>query len=358
MRKFNKKHTLIYITLKRITMKKGLLFGLCVTLGSSMTLMAQNTKVDTAAKLAQVKATTNDDGYFNRSVLVNARPFDQIDSKLSNVRLYHRYWRDIDLKDAKNQKFAIPGNTVIEALLKAIKDGSVTPFDATSSPANPSGDAFTIPLTYNQLMGHLRDTAMVNKLDKDGNIVGTVAQLNDFSADKVVGYRLKEDVYYDKQRARVETRIVGIAPIITIKTSNGDTLNRQPICWFKFKECRAVFAKMDVSDPDKNMYDVSMDDMFLQRRFDAKMIKQSNPTEERIKDYMKDPADQAKEAQRLEAKLANFKKNVWSYSTTAQITNAVADNSTSSKKAKKSKVASTDINSKDLHASAATSAGR
>jgi gliding motility associated protien GldN len=278
------------------------------------TVVVQNTQPKIVA------VPDSDDGYLKSEVMTKARPFPIPDPNPNNIKYYHRYWRDIDLKDPRNQKFNTPGSTLIEALLKGIKDGKITPYDATGGiPENPGGDAFTVPMNYDGLMGRMRDTAMVDQLDKDGNKIGSVKKLNDFSPDKVVGYRIKEDVYFDKRLSRVQTRIIGIAPLIRITLTNGDTVGTQPVCWLKYKQCRIIFATMDVSDPDKNLYDVSMDDMFLQRQFNAKIVEESNPLGRRIKDYMKDPADQDKEAQRIEKKLSDYKANIWKYTTTASL---------------------------------------
>jgi len=53
-------------------------------------------------------------------------------------------------------------------------------------------------------------------------------------------------------------------------------------------------------------------------------VEESNPLGRRIKDYMKDPADQDKEAQRIEKKLADYKKNIWLYTTTGAIDGSAA----------------------------------
>ncbi|RKR82279.1 gliding motility associated protein GldN [Mucilaginibacter gracilis] len=336
-------------------MKKKFIIVLFITLAASLTLMAQTKKkkakarttakrtihtvrtkpkpkpVDTTAKAAvnpvvvlpannkidTIRSVPDSgDGYLKSIVLTKARPFPIFEPSPNNIKYYHQYKRDISFKDARNAKFNTTGATLIEAILQGVKDHIITAYDPTAvTKINPTGDAFTIPMTYNQLMGHLVDTALVDQLDKDGNKIGSVKQLNDFSPDKVVGYRIKEDVYYDKQRAKVETHIVGIAPLITLKLSNGDTVGTQPVCWLRYSQCRIVFAKMDVSDPDHNMFDVSMDDMFLQRQFNSVIVEESNPKGNRIKDYMKTPEDQAKEAARIEKKLADYKKNMWNYRT-------------------------------------------
>lgn len=325
-------------------MKKKFIIVLFIALAGSLSLMAQakkkkkapakkatqTVKPDTSAqklaggpilpaarKLDTIKSVPDsDDGYLKSIIMTKARPFPIYDPSANNIRYYHQYKRDISFKDPRNAKFNTTGSTLIEAILKGVKDGIITPYDPTAvAKINPNGDAFTVPMTYTQLMGHMVDTALVDSVDKDGNKVGSKKQLNDFSPDKVVGYRIKEDVYYDKQRAKFETRIIGIAPLIVLKLSSGDTVGTQPVCWLRYKQCRIIFAKMDVSDADRNMYDVSMDDMFLQRQFNAPIVEESNPKGNRIKDYMHTPEDQAKEAARIEQKLADYKKNIWNYQT-------------------------------------------
>ena len=290
--------------------------------------------VDATKKLVTVP--DSDDGYYKSIVMTSARPFPLLEPDPNNIRFYHRYWRDIDLKDPRNQKFNTPGATLIEALLKGMKEGKITPYDPTGgTAANPTGDAFTVPMTYNQLMGSMRDTAMIDTFDASGNKIGSHKKLNDFSPNKVVGYRIKEDVYLDKRREKVETRIIGIAPLVRLTLTNGDTVGTQPVCWLKFKQCRLVFATMDLSDPDKNLYDVSMDDMFMQRQFNAKIIMESNPLGRRIKDYITDPAEQDKESMRIEKKLADYKNNLWKYTTSETITAAPARGSKTTTSAKK-----------------------
>lgn len=52
-----------------------------------------------------------------------------------------------------------------------------------------------------------------------------------------------------------------------------------------------------------------MDDVFLQRRFYSTIVKESNPEGLRIKDYKTEVADQQNEANRIEKKLINLKRD-------------------------------------------------
>ena len=347
-------------------MKKRLILVLLIALAGSMSLSAQTKKKRstrkkaTTTKLAakdtsklanapsslpsnavldtmSLKAVPDsDDGYLKSIVMTKARPFPIFEPSANNVKYYHQYKRDIMLNDRKNAKFNTPGATLIDALLQGVKNGVVTPYDATDSKAN-AVDNFTLPMTYNKLYDRLRGTTVVSKTDSvTGDVTGSTVVKADYNPASVVGYRIKEDVYYDKQRGKVETRIVGIAPIYIFKKSTGDSIGIQPLCWFKYKQARVVFAKMDVSDADKNLYDVSMDDMFLQRQFKGDIVYESNAKGERIQDYEKTPEDRAKEAARIEKKLADYKQHIWNYTTDITAV-SVPDKPEKATKTKKSK---------------------
>jgi gliding motility associated protien GldN len=242
----------------------------------------------------------------------NARPLPLYEPNPTNIKFYHRYWRDIDLQDPLNKKFASYHADLINGLLDAIRKNQITAYNPAADPINnPTGDAFTVPIAYNELMAGLSDTALVNILDKDGNITGTKSVPNPFTPDKISGYRIKEDVFYDKTKSKTVTRIIGIAPLVKITLSSGEVMSIQPLCWLKFKDCRTVLVTIDV-DPTKKIGD-SMDDVFLQHRFYGRIVQESNPDGLRIKDYKTELPDQITEAQRIEKKVAVFKNGTWSY---------------------------------------------
>jgi hypothetical protein len=244
--------------------------------------------------------------------LTNARTFALNEPSITNMKFFHRYWRDIDLVDAKNKRLATYHADLINGLLEAIRKKEIKAYNpAAISTENPTGDSFTSAIPYDQLMSGLSDSSIVNVLDKDGNIASSKMVANPFTPAKIAGYRIKEDVYYDKIRARTVTRIIGIAPLVKLTLSSGEILSVQPLCWLKFKDCRKVFATIDI-DPTKKIGD-SMDDIFLQRRFYGKIVQESNPEGKRIKDYKTEVQEQDAEAARMEQKVAVFKKGSWSY---------------------------------------------
>lgn len=267
-----------------------------------------------------------------------AKPFPLVDPAHLSIKFFHRYWRDIDLQDPKNKSFASHHTELINALLAAIKKREIKAYSpAVVTTVNPTGDAFTIPLSYDEMMVGLSDTALVDEFDKDGNKIGSKQVANPFTPEKICGYRIKEDVYYDKTRSRTITRIIGVAPLVKLTLSSGEVLSVQPLCWLKFKDLRNLLVTIDI-DPTKKIGD-TMDDVFLQRRFYSTIVKESNPEGLRIKDYKTEVADQQNEANRIEKKINKFKKGSWDYTMLQQSLVSETDSkSTKTKTTKKVEV--------------------
>jgi gliding motility associated protien GldN len=301
-------------------MNKKLLLIIIAIVGNCLCAVAQITAYygPDSAELASFKKDSIKSIALKQGInLSKARPFPLPSSNLREIKFYHRYWRDIDLSDPQNKVMVQPGATLIEATLAALKDGLITAYDPTpGTPTNPNGDSFATPISYRQIMSQLSDTVLVDQFDKDGNKIGSIQKANNFTPDKISGYRIKEDVYFDKVRSRIITRIVGIAPLLKLNLSSGDSLGSQPLCWINFNQYRKLLVTMEIDTLNKKTA-LSMDDVFLQRRFSSKIVEESNPLGNRIKDYATTPADQQKEQKRIEHKLLAYKDSTWDYNLVA-----------------------------------------
>ncbi|WP_207426281.1 gliding motility protein GldN [Pedobacter sp. SYSU D00535] len=251
------------------------------------------------------------DGFSSYNVLEKASPFDYPQVNPVNVKFYKRIWRDIDVRQEQNQVLASPGNELINMLLEGIKNKKIRVFD-------PSDDSFKKPLTIAEAEKTLKgDSVSVPvKFDDQGNAIEWAQMASEFNPEKIVKFRIKEDVFYDKQRSKVETRIIGIAPLMKLEIQGvADSTLTTPAFWLYFPHCRAVFASKNISDLNPDFEDMSMDDYFVQRKFVGKIIRESTPSGQRIADYAKEASEQEKEAQRIEQGIQDYKKKVWSYST-------------------------------------------
>jgi len=230
----------------------------------------------------------------------DARPFPYPRISQANIRLYARVWRVIDLDDTANAILDIPGRSLMETIMNNIRSGKLTPYEK---------DDFKTKMTAKQGEMRFADSVLVPKFDKDGNQVSSKMVLNEFNPEKIRKFRIEEDVFFDRQRGRVDTRIIALAPLLNLATSADLPANfaSAPAFWLYFPQLRYALIKEDLSNPDKNLFDVTMDDVFMQHKFKAYLVREFSPGG--LQTEQLDPG--SPEALKLEEKLASLGKNIW-----------------------------------------------
>jgi gliding motility associated protien GldN len=276
--------------LKKVTAVVLLLMGTCIHKNFAQAL-SDSAVTDTLPSF---------DSYLQKADLSQARPFPYPKTNPANIRLYARIWRVIDLADSSNAILSIPGHSLMEAIMKGLTKGKLTPYEK---------DDFKKKLTAKQGSMRFTDSVLVPKFDKDGNQISSKMVLNDFNPDRITRFRIEEDVYFDRQRGKVDTRIIGLAPMMNI-TGSADlpaNMSSAPAFWLYFPQLRFALVQEDVSEPDKGIFDVTLDDVFMQQKFSAYLIRQFSPGN--AESGQLDPG--SPEALKLQQKIADLKKNIW-----------------------------------------------
>ena len=246
------------------------------------------------------------DGFYQANSMEDAVPFAYPEVNKKNIRFYKRVWRDIDLKDDKNAILAIPGNSLIEVVMKAIEKGKLSLY-------SPDDDSFKGRLSAQEGMARFADSVLVPIFDDEGNQIDSKMTLNEFDPSRVTKFRVKEDIFFDKQRSRLETRIIGVAPLMNITTSAelAESVGSTPAFWLYFPQLRYSLVQVDISDPDKGLYDMSMDDFFVQNKFASTIIRESSPGMLQNVKANENGTEQL-DGRKVEEKLDAYKKKLWS----------------------------------------------
>ena len=254
------------------------------------------------------------DGYYKKNNILNAKVTPLPNLRENDVAFAKRVWREIDLREKMNQYLASPKRRLIDVLLEAIAAGELTAYDPTPTKEDPGGDSFAVPLKGGQAQGRMAsDSSVVNKLDKDGNVVSSSMVAGEFNPDSVVKFRIKEDWVFDRQRSVFEPRIIGIAPLIKPKVANANIdIDYQPAFWVYFPEARPILATKEVVSRNSDATGLSFDDVFMKRIFTSYIVKESNDKDERIKDYAQG-IDKLYESERIKKSLMDWELNLWSY---------------------------------------------
>lgn len=242
------------------------------------------------------------DGFYQANNLEDAVPFAYPEINMKNIRFYKRVWRDIDLKDEKNYLLAVPGNSLIEIIMKGIETGKLSPY-------SPEDDSFKGKMTAREGLARFADSVLVPIFDDEGNQIDSKMALNEFDPQRVTKFRVKEDLFFDKQRSRMESRIIGIAPLMNITTSSelAESVGSTPAFWLYFPQLRYSLVKVDITDPEKGLYDMTMDDLFVQKKYASTIIRESSAGMMK----MADEASQLQDSKEIEQKIDAYKKKLW-----------------------------------------------
>lgn len=182
-------------------------------------------------------------------------PFYNVDE--SNVVFSKRIWRRINRSKLNERLFL--NDALYSEWINLIHSGQIMGFSAQSEKFNDT------------LKAH---------------------EIADYKGKKVVGFKLKEDFYYDKTRLSGSTRIIGICPIIELEGEEIDAF------WVHYPEVRSHLAKMN------------LDDVFYFHQFNSVVIKRSNVFGKTLTDYVA-PEKMKEEILSLESHLIETEVNLW-----------------------------------------------
>ena len=127
----------------------------------------------------------------------------------------------------------------------------------------------------------------------------------DTSSLQVIGYRIKEDVFFCKERLIFETRIIGLCPIVFNKIQK-DTVD---LYWVYFPKARKILAKELIADANIQAKIKSLDDLFFYRYFDSEIYKSG--TFNKSPFVPKTKKEKQKYSERINIGVIEHEHNIW-----------------------------------------------
>jgi hypothetical protein len=167
------------------------------------------------------------------------------------------------------------------------------------------------------------------------------------TSKSIVGYNIKEDWFFDKQRSVLDRRIIAIAPVARFGVDiddegnstgeRGDLLLYPPndqetlhyydgkeivpydgqvedreLFWLYFPHLRDYMVQYYVYNDKSDAQWMSFDDLFWKRQFNAQIYKSSDKFDREIEDY-KYGVDALYEAERIKDEIRKWELDVWNY---------------------------------------------
>lgn len=124
----------------------------------------------------------------------------------------------------------------------------------------------------------------------------------------VIGYRLKEDWYYDAKRQMGIFGIIAICPVLYAKNER-DSID---IGWFSYNgTLRSKLSTMFFVPKYQTGYPIGVEQTLFLRCFQSTVYKTSNANNYTIKQLFRDPKEQALEEQRMEIQPLEWEHDFW-----------------------------------------------
>ena len=289
-------------------------------------------KVDTAVVIAPpkidslpipvVKKSLRPDDAIERNLVKDRTPLPYEYLREDDAVYREKIWREIDTREKMNLPFRYAANEdngnqrFISILFKAIQDG---PDNGGVTVFNPSDDRFTTPMTIGEVAKMIAgEPVSVPLYDSLGNVTGYKQTTPEVNLDSFYKFWIKEEVIFDKESSRLFWRILGIAPIKNIITSQGINLGEAPLFWVYYPDMRPIFSKYEVYNGKNYGARMSWEELFESRMFYGRIIKSTldNPFDQMlsVQQGLKDNRIlQLLEGERIQNKVFDYEQNLWSY---------------------------------------------
>ncbi|MGB0403125.1 MAG: gliding motility protein GldN [Salibacteraceae bacterium] len=256
------------------------------------------------------------DGIYIKENTPSRRVIPYTNLREADVMWNKRIWRRIDLRKKQNQVFYYPEEpaqgrkNLFDYIKQAIlEDGTLTAYDAGSAVA--PDDEFTRALTTDDVLKKMITETEVEDYDEFGDVIGTHPEADTIRSNKIKFYEVKEEWFFEKQKSQMESRIIGLKPVVEKEGPDGNP-TLEDLFWIYFPEARYVFTNSEVfnriNDAERRTYE----DIFWKRQFESTIIKESNVYDRSISNY-KTGLDALLEAELIEEKMFNFEHDLWHF---------------------------------------------
>ncbi|HTL07896.1 MAG TPA: gliding motility protein GldN [Chitinophagaceae bacterium] len=274
---------------------------------------------DPELNLGVIRKSLRNDDAIERNLVKERTPLAYEHIREDDAVYRQRLWREIDVHEKMNLPFVYKadgdnGNQrFVIILLNAIKSGEVTAFNADD-------DRFTTPLPFGAIAKKLVGEPGVIQVpdwvkDPTGATMKDSTVTQEFDPNAVEKFWIKEDVVFDKESSRLHTRILGIAPMLSIKNPDGSFRAVSPLFWVYYPDLRPMLAKYEAYNGKNFGARLSWEEMFESRMFASRIIKSTveNPNDLFIEGYVKDPILRLLEGDNIKEKIFNYEQDLWSY---------------------------------------------
>ena len=270
---------------------------------------------------SSVNAQTSDvlDGIYEKEHVPARKPIPYHHLREADMMWTKKIWRILNLREKINHPLYYPikdhiGDrmSLTRLIMWGVENTGMYVY-------NTDDDEFTTPLTLsemNEALGARADTQQI-EIAEDEYVDSLI--VDDPKPDEVKRYLMKEVWYFDKQRSKLEVRIVGLCPIrrfvkeVEGQDNEDGQLTSKLVCWVYYPAARAMFANHEVFNPKNDSERRTFEDIFFKRHFSSFIFKETNVYDDRLIQFYRKGLDAQLEAEKIKEFIFKLEHDLWEY---------------------------------------------
>ncbi len=117
--------------------------------------------------------------------------------------------------------------------------------------------------------------------------LSAIQTIADTAGKEIIGFKLKEDWFFDNKRKTAEKRIIAVCPIVCKKDTSRTTDDDYSfeMGWISFPSLRNTLGAIDNTNPNCPTMIKTLDDLFFFRYFVGEITKETNVKNQSLNDY-------------------------------------------------------------------------
>ncbi|MCG8411235.1 MAG: gliding motility protein GldN [Bacteroidales bacterium] len=251
------------------------------------------------------------DGIYDKENIPGKRPIPYRDVREADVMWKKKIWQIIDTREKMNHPFYYPlvdmddRRSLISLIIYGINNEGLTAY---------KDDEFKEIMTRDEVYAEfdaLADTQQVVN-PETGFLESRVIE-GELRYDEVYQYELKEIWYFDKVHSTMRVRTIAICPIRRYMDQETGQIRKVQTFWVYFPELRPLLARQEVFNRGNDAQRISFDDIFMQRRFNSFIVRESNVYDNRsVTQYMQG-INRLLEAEKIKRELFEQEHDLWEF---------------------------------------------
>ena len=256
------------------------------------------------------------DGVYVKEHVPARTPVPYYHLREADVMWSKKIWRILDLREKLNHPLYYPTKdmdnrkSLMSLLLYGFEKQNLILYDDVD-------DEFTTPTTMeivNQRLGAGTETKMQEDLNT-GEMIEIVIN-NERKPEDVKKYLMKETWFFDKQRAMLDVRIIGLCPLrlyYKVEDVDEEELQTSKIFWVYFPSIRPLLANHEVFNATNDAERRTFDDIFFKRMFSSYIFQETNVYDNRLINQYALGLDAILESEKIKEDIFRLEHDLWEY---------------------------------------------